>query len=567
MTLRSSHIRPLLTLALAAAVVFVTASSGLAQAVPSEGIAWVRTFMGPEDVLNPNPPVNPPDFYDPYIRMAGALDSVSFADDTNGWAVGLRINDVTSSSRTFDSLVARTDNGGSTWTSETVPGAAVELRGVDAVSTRDVWVVGEAGTIAHWNGDSWSMKTPPPVFVGRSLRGVAFADAMHGWIVGSGGAAAFTGDGGATWTDLSTSGAALNAVCSLSATSAIAVGNGGTVRVLSASTNVARTSGTTANLWSVAVAGTSRLWAVGDNATVIRSVDDGATWTVAALPIPSGFKVGNLGMRSVCFADPADGIIVGKYQMVWRTVDAGATWSAQQIASTELSGQEELHGVTFAGSGHTPVVVSRPYLALERLSRAYVFTGTWTGIGAPVTTSDAVPYYAGTAAIHLTAIDYDGPGVAHTYYSLDGAAQVESATVNVTGAGSHSLSFWSVDGAANVESAKTVTFTIIAPPSSSGTPSKPSTPSSVRHGVSFTTYGYISRHSSSTKTVTLQFYRSEHGHWVLRKTVTAHISSMLSFSKYSDSTSVPYSGSWRVRARNNDGGHSHYSSYQSFTAR
>jgi hypothetical protein len=83
---------------------------------------------------------------------------------------------------------------------------------------------------------------------------------------------------------------------------------------------------------------------------------------------------------------------------------------------------------------------------------------------APVTTSDALASYVGTATIMLVATDAGGSAVAHTYYKLDAGAQVESRTVVVSSVGTHTVEFWSVDGAANTETPhKTATFKITAP--------------------------------------------------------------------------------------------------------
>lgn len=83
---------------------------------------------------------------------------------------------------------------------------------------------------------------------------------------------------------------------------------------------------------------------------------------------------------------------------------------------------------------------------------------------APTTVSDAKATYVSSAAIHLTATDNTGgSGVAHTYYRLDGAKQVEGTTIGVTAIGAHTLEFWSVDVAGNVETHKTVSFSVTAP--------------------------------------------------------------------------------------------------------
>jgi len=80
---------------------------------------------------------------------------------------------------------------------------------------------------------------------------------------------------------------------------------------------------------------------------------------------------------------------------------------------------------------------------------------------APVTTSDAVASYVGSAAIHLTATD--NVGVTATYYILDGGTQTAGTTVSISTVGSHTLEFWSVDGANNVETHHTVSFAVTAP--------------------------------------------------------------------------------------------------------
>jgi hypothetical protein len=187
---------------------------------------------------------------------------------------------------------------------------------------------------------------------------------------------------------------------------------------------------------------------------------------------------------------------------------------------------------------------------------------------APDTTTAAKveSYYAKSAVISVVATDNGGSGVAHTYFTVNGGSAVDSSTVRVSVAGTYAITFWSVDVLGNVEDAHAAKFTIVTPPSTGGTPSTPSSPSTVKHSVSFTAFGYVVRHTSGTSPVSLQYYRLEHGHWVLRKTVSAKVTNVLTFSKYGDSTSVPYSGKWRVRARHKVGSHYHYSGYRSFTA-
>lgn len=82
---------------------------------------------------------------------------------------------------------------------------------------------------------------------------------------------------------------------------------------------------------------------------------------------------------------------------------------------------------------------------------------------APLTTSDAVSTYVGTAVVRLSAIDSGGAGVAHTYFRLDGASPAEGPEVSTSMPGAHSLEFWSVDGSGNEEVHHTTTFSVMAP--------------------------------------------------------------------------------------------------------
>src|SRR5664280_986141 len=97
--------------------------------------------------------------------------------------------------------------------------------------------------------------------------------------------------------------------------------------------------------------------------------------------------------------------------------------------------------------------------------KGHISTHTWqfTVAGdrvAPVTTSDAVLNYSGSATIHLTASD--NVGVTATYYMLDGGAQTAGTVITVSAAGPHLLQFWSVDAAGNVEATHMVFFTVSA---------------------------------------------------------------------------------------------------------
>lgn len=74
-------------------------------------------------------------------------------------------------------------------------------------------------------------------------------------------------------------------------------------------------------------------------------------------------------------------------------------------------------------------------------------------------------WYTGPVTVTLTATDTGGPGVADTYYTLDGGSQeTYSAPFVVTGDGVHTLSYWSVDTAGDAETAHSLTIEIDTTP-------------------------------------------------------------------------------------------------------
>lgn len=79
----------------------------------------------------------------------------------------------------------------------------------------------------------------------------------------------------------------------------------------------------------------------------------------------------------------------------------------------------------------------------------------------PVTSSNAVPSYTRSAAVHLVPADATSTGL-RTYYRINGGAVVEGRSVVFSVPGTHTLTYWSVDSAGNTEAAKNVQFTVTA---------------------------------------------------------------------------------------------------------
>lgn len=127
----------------------------------------------------------------PSHHGANALSGVSAVSSNDVWAVG----SYSPNALTEGTLVAHWN--GKRWTRPTSPGSGSStnrLLAVDAISTTDVWAVGETGTvpgvttgfIAHWAGAGWVQVQAPDLGVSiSSLGGVSGTSSTDVWAVGT----------------------------------------------------------------------------------------------------------------------------------------------------------------------------------------------------------------------------------------------------------------------------------------------------------------------------------------------------------------------------------------------
>lgn len=216
--------------------------------------------------------------------------------------------------------IARTTNGGATWSIDTVAGAdSLDLRAIHASSALRA-VASSAGPAERnqakifrtMNGREWRVQFTTSDS-GVFLDALAFWDERHGIAMSDpvGGRLFLlaTGDGGTTWTRIPTE----NAPPVLPGEAAFAA------------------SGT-----CIAVQGPTNVWIAtggGSRARVFRSTDRGRTWSVADTPLHAGNA--SSGIFSIAFADAMHGVVVGgDYQKprtpvdnVAVTSDGGHTWT------------------------------------------------------------------------------------------------------------------------------------------------------------------------------------------------------------------------------------------------
>ncbi|HXT16102.1 MAG TPA: hypothetical protein VN706_10770 [Gemmatimonadaceae bacterium] len=215
--------------------------------------------------------------------------------------------------------VARTTDGGVTWTIDTVAGAdTLDLRAIHGADALRAWASaagpaerGQAKIFHTSDAHRWTQQyatSDSGVFLDAMAfwddrHGIAMSDPVNEKLV-----LLSTSDGGATWTKLPMDGAP----AVLPGEAAFAA------------------SGT-----CITVQGTTTVWigtGGGARARVFRSTDRGRTWSVADTPIHAGNA--SSGIFSVAFADAMHGVVVGgdytkaktPLDNVALTSDGGRTW-------------------------------------------------------------------------------------------------------------------------------------------------------------------------------------------------------------------------------------------------
>jgi photosystem II stability/assembly factor-like uncharacterized protein len=288
---------------------------------------WVvRSVSDPPGYSVPAPP--PTDSR--WVTIDYGYRGVSAVDSRTAYAVGwFRDGD----EGIVRPLWGRTTNGTDWSIPASVTSYAGELKAVDALGVDDVWAVGDAGLVLHWDGATWNRSAAGVTTA--TLNGVAFVDASNGWAVGSGATILRTVNGGSSWTTQTVTGLAsdLYAISATGPNYAIAVGALGKAAKWNGTTwtTSGMATGTSEDLLSVDLLDTTHGFAVGKNGTFLRW--QGGTWmTPSSKELWSGYSN---NVRAVTVANASYGLAVGDYGMVWRTVDGGTTWWVDQVQANE----------------------------------------------------------------------------------------------------------------------------------------------------------------------------------------------------------------------------------------
>lgn len=210
------------------------------------------------------------------------LEAVDFVDAETGWAAGAE-------------PILRTTDGGDSWEQLDSEGD----RGwfdVAALDETTAWVVGlddddPAIMRTTDGGDQWASVAPD---LGETApKGVAFADAQTGWVVGQEGLILHTTDGGDDWE--------------------------------------AQDADIDERLLDIAAIDGQTAWAVGDEGAILHTADGGESWEVQ----PSSTDETLVG---VAFVDAGTGWAVGQEGVIRSTVDGGDVWYREDSGTNETLG-------------------------------------------------------------------------------------------------------------------------------------------------------------------------------------------------------------------------------------
>ncbi len=281
------------------------------------------------------------------------LQQLAFTSEQEGWIVGDR------------GLIVKTTDGGTSWDFQS-SGSADHFNGIEFTPSGNGWVVGDKGALLRSSngGEDWYKI---PMVTNRDLNDVAFIADSDAVVVGDYATVLRTEDAGNTWFEYDfrsmtvqdflsidvTSQASriggvagtylgyywnfgiptgwnlaspghfntIRSILTFSPGAGLMVGDNGTIvriRLIRNSDSFFVRSQPVGDLYDACFIG-STVWAVGEQGVVLKSQNQGDTWTqIAQLPVN--------WLRTVHFVDANTGYTAGSNGKIFKTTDGGTTW-------------------------------------------------------------------------------------------------------------------------------------------------------------------------------------------------------------------------------------------------
>ncbi len=249
------------------------------------------------------------------------LYGIDFVDADTGYAVGA------------NGAIIKTTNGGATWTSLSSP-ITNSIYCIDVVSANNIYIgTASSGAVQYLSrstdyGATWVNVTPASF--NKTIWGICFVDANHGWFASQdGGKVYYTTDGGTTWASTVTNGLIVpNSVYFESLTTGFVTNNnnGDIYKTTDGGITWTGVSASPEAMYAVTKSGTS-YYACGKYGALYKSTNAGDTWTALSTSLTSEtlrqikFKSSTFGLAGGGSTTTADNL-----GFLLKTTDAGLTW-------------------------------------------------------------------------------------------------------------------------------------------------------------------------------------------------------------------------------------------------
>jgi len=267
------------------------------------------------------------------------INGLFFLDSQNGWAVGNRVT-----SNDQKGVILKTTDGGSNWTIDENTNAN-SLNAIHFYNANVGWAMGSKYVSGFQSSEDIILRTQDggttwvPYYSGiaKEIFCASFVDSLHGWAVGNGitssGVIIHTEDSGVTWAEQpqpkSTS--ALWGIAFRNQTLGWVVGQEGTLlkTVDGGSTWNEIQTQVSRNLNAIKFSDSQFVVSVGNAGIMIKSEDDGTVWQ----ELSSGLNLWHF--YAVDFTDPDTGWIVGPNKTIIKSVDGGTNWTPQASSAPQ----------------------------------------------------------------------------------------------------------------------------------------------------------------------------------------------------------------------------------------